>query len=32
MTAVHYDPYDVDIDNDPYPTWRRLRDERRSSR
>ncbi len=24
---VHYDPYDVDIDNDPYPTWRRLRDE-----
>jgi cytochrome P450 len=27
MTAVHYDPYDVDIDDDPYPTWRRLRDE-----
>ena len=26
-TAVHYDPYDVDIDNDPYPTWSRLRDE-----
>ena len=25
--AVHYDPYDIDIDNDPYPTWRRLRDE-----
>ena len=25
--AVHYDPYDVDIDDDPYPTWRRLRDE-----
>ncbi|MGI8333058.1 cytochrome P450 [Actinomadura scrupuli] len=24
---IHYDPYDVDIDNDPYPTWRRLRDE-----
>ena len=24
---VHYDPYDVDIDDDPYPTWRRLRDE-----
>ena len=24
---VHYDPYDVDIDNDPYPTWTRLRDE-----
>jgi len=25
--AIHYDPYDVDIDDDPYPTWRRLRDE-----
>ena len=25
--AVHYDPYDVDIDGDPYPTWHRLRDE-----
>jgi cytochrome P450 len=25
--AVHYDPYNVDIDDDPYPTWRRLRDE-----
>ncbi len=25
--AVHYDPYDVDIDADPYPTFRRLRDE-----
>ena len=24
---VKYDPYDVNIDNDPYPTWRRLRDE-----
>jgi cytochrome P450 len=24
---VHYDPYDVDIDDDPYPTWTRLRDE-----
>jgi cytochrome P450 len=24
---VHYDPYDADIDDDPYPTWRRLRDE-----
>lgn len=24
---VHYDPYDLDIDDDPYPTWRRLRDE-----
>jgi len=26
-SAVHYDPYDVAIDDDPYPTWRRLRDE-----
>ncbi len=25
--AVHYDPYDVDIDDNPYPTWKRLRDE-----
>jgi cytochrome P450 len=25
--AVHYDPYDVDIDDDPHPTWARLRDE-----
>ncbi len=25
--AVHYDPYDVDIDDDPYPTWSRMRDE-----
>jgi cytochrome P450 len=24
---VRYDPYDVDIDDDPYPTWTRLRDE-----
>jgi cytochrome P450 len=22
-----YDPYDYDIDEDPHPTWRRLRDE-----
>ena len=32
MTAVttsdvYYDPYDVDINADPYPTFRRLRDE-----
>ena len=26
-SAVHYDPYDVDIDDDPYPIWTRLRDE-----
>ena len=25
--GVYYDPYDVDIDADPYPIWRRLRDE-----
>src|SRR5258707_5656104 len=24
---VYYDPYDFDIDTDPYPTWKRLRDE-----
>ncbi len=26
-TAVYYDPYDFAIDVDPYPVWRRLRDE-----
>jgi len=25
--TVYYDPYDFDIDTDPYPTWKRLRDE-----
>jgi cytochrome P450 len=24
---VYYDPYDFDIDVDPYPVWKRLRDE-----
>ena len=24
---LYYDPYDIEIDNDPYPTWKRLRDE-----
>ena len=24
---VYYDPYDFDIDADPYPIWRRLREE-----
>ncbi|MGA3147836.1 MAG: cytochrome P450 [Acidimicrobiales bacterium] len=24
---VYYDPYDFDIDSDPYPVWKRLRDE-----
>ena len=26
-TGAHYDPYDAAIDDDPYPTWTRLRDE-----
>jgi cytochrome P450 len=26
-TELYYDPYDVGIDADPYPTYRRLRDE-----
>jgi cytochrome P450 len=25
---VYYDPYDFQIDSDPYPIWKRLRDER----
>ena len=25
---LYYDPYDFDIDADPYPVWKRLRDER----
>jgi cytochrome P450 len=24
---LYYDPYDFEIDDDPYPTWKRLRDE-----
>lgn len=24
---AYYDPYDFDIDDDPYPVWKRLRDE-----
>ena len=24
---VYYDPYDVDIDDDPYPVWKRIREE-----
>ena len=27
MTDLNYDPYDADIDADPYPVYRRLRDE-----
>jgi cytochrome P450 len=24
---IYYDPYDFEVDNDPYPVWRRMRDE-----
>ena len=24
---IYYDPYDFEIDADPYPIWKRLRDE-----
>ena len=27
MSDLYYDPYDYDIDRDPHPIWRRLRDE-----
>jgi cytochrome P450 len=27
QSELYWDPYDYDIDADPYPTWRRLRDE-----
>jgi cytochrome P450 len=26
-TDIYYDPYDFEIDTDPYPVWRRMRDE-----
>jgi cytochrome P450 len=26
-TDIYYDPFDFEIDNDPYPVWKRLRDE-----
>jgi cytochrome P450 len=26
-TDLYYDPFDFDIDDDPYPVWRRMRDE-----
>ena len=26
-SEVYYDPYDFDIDSDPYPYWKRLRDD-----
>jgi len=27
MSEIYYDPYDFEIDADPHPVWRRLRDE-----
>ena len=27
VTDLYYDPYDYAIDADPYPVWKRLRDE-----
>src|SRR3954452_20424143 len=27
-SEIYYDPYDTTIDADPYPVWKRLRDER----
>jgi cytochrome P450 len=27
MTELYWDPFDTDIDTDPYATWRRMRDE-----
>lgn len=27
ITDIYYDPYDFDIDADPYPVWQRMRDE-----
>ncbi len=27
QTDVYYDPYDFEIDTNPYPVWKRLRDE-----
>jgi cytochrome P450 len=27
-SEIYYDPYDFQIDDDPYPIWKRLRDER----
>jgi cytochrome P450 len=26
-TDIYYDPYDFDIDTDPYPVWKRMRDQ-----
>src|SRR5215510_10476829 len=27
MTDLYYDPYDFEIDADPHPVWRRMRDD-----
>jgi len=27
IPEIHYDPYDFEIDADPHPVWRRMRDE-----
>jgi cytochrome P450 len=27
VSDVYYDPYDFEIDTDPYPVWKRMRDE-----
>jgi cytochrome P450 len=27
MSDIYYDPYDYEIDENPHPTWRRMRDE-----
>lgn len=27
MSEIYYDPYDFEIDNDPHPVWRRMRDD-----
>ncbi|MEY2569765.1 MAG: hypothetical protein QOE63_115, partial [Acidimicrobiaceae bacterium] len=27
MSAPQWDPYDEALDDDPYPVWKRLRDE-----
>ncbi len=27
MSEIYYDPYDFEIDSDPHPVWRRMRDE-----
>ena len=24
---LYYDPFDIEIDKDPHPLWRRMRDE-----